>query len=149
MNPMPLRAGRRRALLPLAALTLALGACGGENNDFIEGYNAAVAPMQELMTDLGSGTGGDAKAGEQLDAVADGFDEMRADLDALEPPEDATDELDRMLAALDKGADQVREMGAAVEAQDNEQLQQISTEFSATGTELVTVEEELRKAVEG
>src|SRR5215217_3164139 len=104
---------RRPAALPLVlAVTLVAAGCGSsEDADFVDGYNAAVAPLSTTMSDLSASPAGDpAAASKSLDQVADGLDDVRANLAALDPPEDAADEFDRMLGALEKGRKQVRAM---------------------------------------
>jgi hypothetical protein len=141
---------RLAALVPVLAVTLAAGCGGSDDADFVDGYNAAVAPLTTLMTDLGSAQADDpAAAGKTLDQLADGLDGVRTDLAALEPPADAADELDRMLGALGQGTKQVRAMATAATDGDVGKLTKATQRFSETGTELVTIEEELRTAVEG
>ena len=48
---------RRRlaALLPVLAVSAAVAACGGSDDaDFVDGYNKAVAPLNTMMSDLGT-----------------------------------------------------------------------------------------------
>ena len=142
---------RPAALLPLALAVAAVAAgCGSsENADFVDGYNDAVAPLSTTMSGLSSSPTSDpAAASKSLDQVADGLDDVRADLAALEPPEDAADEFDRLLGALEKGTKQVRAMAGAAKDGDMNQLAKATARFSATGTDLVTAERELRTVVE-
>ena len=141
---------RRSLALPLVlAVALAAGCGGSEDADFIDGYNAAVAPLSTTMTELSSAPAGDPKAASKsLVQVADGLDAIRADLAALEPPEDAADELDRMLGALAKGTDQIRVMAGAAKDGNLKRLTKATADFSATGTDLVTIEQELRTVLE-
>ena len=137
------------AILPIVAVAFA--ACGSSDDaEFIDGYNKAVAPLNTLMTDISPTSATEpAAARTRLVKLADGLDQVRTELGALEPPADAADELDRMLTSLDKGTDQVRAMAAAAEDGDLDKLTKATTKFSKTGTDLVTVEAELRAAVEG
>src|SRR5215216_7773335 len=142
---------RRPAALPLVlAVTLvAAGCASAEDAEFVDGYNAAVAPLSTTMSGLSSSPAGDpAAASKSLDQVADGLDDVRADLAALDPPEDAADEFDRMLGALEKGTEQVRAMAGAAKDGDVKQLTKATADFSATGTHLVTIEQELRTILE-
>ena len=140
MNPT-----RTLVLVPVLALALAGAGCGdSEQNDFVEGYNAATAPLTELTTDL-SGSPSPAS----LNQMADGLEDVKARLAELDPPDDAQDELDRMLTAIDANTEQVRKMAKAVKSQDVEKLTAASQEFSAKGTQLVEAEQALRTAVEG
>ena len=143
---------RPRAVLPVLAVALATAAagCGGSDDaDFVEGYNKAVEPLTTLMQDIGpTNASNPDKAGDSLNKLADGLEGVRADLADLEAPDDAKEELDSLLTSLDKGTDQVREMAAAAKDGDVEKLTAATTEFSKTGTDLVTAEQELRTAVE-
>ena len=141
---------RLAALLPVLAVSAAVAACGGSDDaDFVDGYNEAVAPLNTMMTDLGTTSASDpAAASKSLNKVADGLDEVRTNLAALEPPEDAADEFDQMLGALGKGTDQVREMAGAAKSGNIEKLSKATTDFSATGTDLVKLEQQLRTLVE-
>ena len=142
-----------KTTLPLAsvlALVIAAAGCGGnDNNDFIESYNQTTAPLQELTTELGSATGGGANAEKQLNQMADGLAEVRTKLANLEPPEDAQDELDAMVAALKDTADQVREIAKSAKSGDVEALTSAATELAETGQQLADAEQKLKAAVEG
>jgi hypothetical protein len=140
-----MNATRTLFLAPVLALALAGAGCGdSEQNDFVEGYNAATAPLTELTTDLSGSPSQDS-----LDRMADGLADVKTKLAALDPPDDAQDELDRMLAALDANVDQVRKLAKAVKSSDVEQLSAATQAFSAKGTDLVAAEQALRTAVEG
>ena len=141
---------RLAALIPVLAVSAAVAACGGSDDaDFVDGYNKAVAPLNTTMSELGSTSPSDpSAASKSLNQVADGLDEVRTNLAALEPPADAADEFDQMLGALDKGTDQVREMAGAAKSGNIEKLTKATADFSATGTDLVKYEEQLRTLVE-
>ena len=142
---------RRPVALPLVlAVTLVVAGCGSSDDaEFVDGYNAAVAPLSTTMSDLSSAPAGNPKAASKsLVQVADGLDAIRADLAALDPPEDAADEFDRMLGALAKGTEQIRTMAGAAKDGDLKQLTKATANFSATGTDLVTIEQELRTVLE-
>jgi ABC-type transporter Mla subunit MlaD len=139
--------------LPLAsvlALVIAAAGCGGsDSNDFIESYNQTTAPLQELTTELGSAAGGGANAEKQLNQMADELADVRTKLAALDPPEDAQDELDAMVAALQDTADQVREIAKSAKSGDVEALTSAATELANTGQALADAEQKLKTAVEG
>ena len=135
---------------PLVALVIAVAGCGGSDSDeFVESYNAATAPLQELTSDLGAAVGGGAGAEKQLNQMADELAEVRTKLADLEPPDGAQDELDAMLTALEDTADQVREIAKAAKSGDVEALTAAATELSSTGTALAEAETKLKTAVEG
>jgi hypothetical protein len=140
MNPT-----RKLLIVPALALALAGAGCGSsDDNAFVEDYNAATAPLAELTTSLGGSPSPDS-----LGKMADGLDDVRTKLAALDAPDDAQDELDRMLVSLEKSTQQVRTLAKAVKSKDIEKLTAATQEFSTTGTELVQAEEALRAAVEG
>jgi ABC-type transporter Mla subunit MlaD len=135
---------------PLVALVIAVAGCGGsDSNEFIESYNETTAPLQELTTELGSAAGGGAGAEKQLNQMADGLDDVRTKLTALEPPDGAQDELDAMVSALDDTANQVREIAKSAKSGDVEALTAAATELGTTGQALADAETKLKTAVEG
>ena len=138
---------RKLILAPvIVALALAGAGCGGgDENTFIDGYNAATEPLTKLTTDLGSGQ----PSQDSLTKVADGLDDVGARLGKLEAPAGAQDELDRMLAAIKSNSEQVRALAKAVKSGDVDKLTAASEEYSSAGTELVAAEEALRNAVGG
>jgi hypothetical protein len=132
-------------LAPVLAIALAVAGCGGsDQNDFVEGYNAATAPLTQLTTDL-SGTPDQ----QSLDKMADGLDDVRAELGALDPPDGAQDKLDAMLASLETNTAQVRKLAKAVKSGDVEKLTAATQSFSTEGAKLVAAEQALRAAVDG
>jgi len=140
MNPT-----RMLCLAPVLAVALAGAGCGNsESNDFIDDYNAATTPLTQLSTDL-SGTPSE----DSLSKMADGLADVKTKLSELDPPDDAQDELDALVASLDKNTAQVRKMAKAVKSQDVEQLTAATQAFSTEGAKLVQAEEALRAAVEG
>jgi hypothetical protein len=140
MNPT-----RTLFLAPVLAVALAGAGCGSsESNDFIDDYNAATTPLTQLTTDL-SGTPSE----DSLTKMADGLADVKTKLGALDPPDDAQDELDALVASLDKNTAEVRKMAKAVKSKDVEQLTAATQAFSTEGAKLVQAEEALRAAVEG
>ena len=142
----------RRSALPaaLAAAVLVAGCASTEEVEFVDGYNAAVAPLTTTMSNLSTSLAGDpAAASKSLDRVADKLVDVRADLAALEPPEDASDEFDRLLVALDKAPKQVHAMAKATKSGNLERLAEATADLSTTATRLIAIEEELRTVVEG
>ena len=93
----------------LAAMTLAIAlpaaACvGGDDADeFRADYNAAVENLSKVNDDIGQAGGAAGESNQQIakkfDEIADTAEQTRTDLAALEPPEDAKEEFDELLAA--------------------------------------------------
>ena len=113
---------RRKAAIAGVSLLLALPAagCASDNDDeFREDYNAAVNRLSKINTDIGSATTGDQSNTEiaaDFNRIADTAEQTRADLAALEPPEDASEEFDELLAALQRGVDDLRSVATAAES---------------------------------
>jgi hypothetical protein len=140
MNPT-----RKLFLLPALAIALAAAGCGNsEENNFIEDYNAATQPLTELATGI-SGSPDE----QSLDKMATGLDDVKTKLSGLDAPDDAQDELDALVAAIDANTAEVRKMAKAVKSQDVEALTAAAQSFSTEGQKLVQAEEALRQAVEG
>jgi hypothetical protein len=136
---------RKLFLIPAVAIALAAAGCGNsDENDFIDSYNAATKPLTELTTSIS------ASPDEQsLTKMADGLEDVKGKLAALDAPGDAQDELDALVAAIDSNTAEVRKMAKAVKSQDVEQLTAAAESFSTEGQKLVEAEEALRQAVEG
>src|SRR5918995_268585 len=101
---------RNAALVALILVpALAVAACGeSEDNDFREGYNTAVKPLSELNSGIGSSINGaegqsNAAIRKEFQNLADKAQETRDNLSELDPPDDAKQEFDALLAALDDG----------------------------------------------
>jgi hypothetical protein len=140
MNPT-----RKLFLLPALAIALAAAGCGNsEENNFIDDYNAATKPLTELTTSI-SGSPDE----QSLDKMAAGLEDVKTKLAALDAPDDAQDELDALVASIEKNTAEVRKMSKAVKSQDVEQLSAAAQSFSTEGQKLVQAEEALRQAVEG
>lgn len=141
MNPT-----RKLFLVPALAVALATAAgCGsGEDDDFIERYNAATAPLTELTTTISG-----APDEQSLDKMAAGLEDVKGKLAALDPPDDAQDELDALVASVEANTAEVRKMAKAVKSQDVERLTAVAESFSSEGQKLVAAEEALRAAVDG
>jgi len=140
MNPT-----RTLLLVPALAIALAGAGCGNsDNNDFIDSYNAATAPLTDLQTSLSG-----APDEQSLDKMADGLENVKGKLADLDAPDDAQDELDALVAAIDKNTAEVRNMADAVKSKDVQKLSAAAESFSTQGQKLVQAEENLRAAVEG
>jgi hypothetical protein len=142
---------RRTAALPvvLAVAVIAAGCASPEDVEFVDDYNAAVAPLTTTMSRLSSSIAGEPEAASKaLDRVADRLVDVRADLAALDPPDDAADEFDRLLVMLGKSTKQVRAMARATKAGDLKRLGKATTDLTASASKLIAIEQELRAVVE-
>jgi uncharacterized protein YoxC len=141
---------RKLTLAALLTLAIAAAGCGNsDSNEFIEGYNEATAPLQELTTGLGSATSGGAAAEAKLNELADGLEDVKVKIADLEPPDGAQDEVDAMLTAVDDMTAQVREIAKSAKSRDVKALTAAATELQTTATALGTAEADLKAAVEG
>jgi hypothetical protein len=90
----------------VALVLLALLGCGGEESTFTEDYNRAVRPLSSFGQ-AGSGAA-------QFDRLANRTHRIRQNLAELDPPEEARDEFDGLLARLDQVT---RDLGAVARAE--------------------------------
>jgi hypothetical protein len=128
---------------PVALLVLLVVAgCGGSGDSFTDDYNEAVKPLSELGANVGSSAG-------EFDRLAAKTKKTRDNLADLDPPEDAQDEMDKLLTGLEgvtrdlsAVADAVREKDPAEQAEAAKQLVQSSSEVQRAETAL-------QQAVEG
>jgi hypothetical protein len=148
--------GTRIAVLALA-VGLALAGCGEDEdaaNEFREGYNAAVERLNQVNSNIQeSGEGLASRPGGEIarefDRIAQTADRTRANLAELEPPEDAQEEFDRLLEAIQGGVDDIRAVADAARQENPERFQEATVELSESGQEISQAENELKDAVEG
>ncbi len=142
----------------LAAMTLAIAlpvaACGGDDSDeFREDYNAAVEDLSKVNDDIGQAAGAAGDSNKQIakkfDEIADTAEQTRTDLAALEPPEDAKEEFDELLAALKKGVADLRAVADAAISNDPAAATQAVADLSKSGAEITKAENALKDAVDG
>ena len=142
----------------LAAMTLAIAlpaaACGGDDSDeFREDYNAAVENLSKVNDDIGQAGGDAGESNQQIakkfDEIADTAEQTRTDLAALEPPEDAKEEFDELLAALEKGVADLRAVADAATSNDPAATTQAVSDLSESGAEITKAEAALKDAVDG
>jgi acyl-CoA reductase-like NAD-dependent aldehyde dehydrogenase len=145
---------RAAAFLLLAAL---VGVGCGEDDEttgqFRDGYNAAIERLNEVSTDIQeSGEEPTTKPGSEvareLERVADAAAQARAELAELEPPEDARDEFDALLAAIRDGVRNFRAAADAARAEDQDRFQEAKQELSGSSEEISRADDELKDAVE-
>ena len=134
-------------------LVLPVAGCATDNDDeFREDYNAAVKRLSKINTDIGSATAGNqsnAEIAADFNQIADTAERTRSDLAALEPPEDASDEFDELLGALQRGIDDLRSVATAAESDDPQQANRAVRDLARTGRAITAAENALKKAVDG
>lgn len=141
---------RRVALVVLSAAALAVAACGTKAS-FIDGYNQATQPLARLNTDIAAATASGDKASVErlLPRLATQFGAVGQRLRALQPPEQAQDELDRLVAALDTTAGDANATVAAMRSGHQRRVARMIARFTASAGEMVAADQALKTAVEG
>jgi hypothetical protein len=129
---------------PVVVLVLlALAGCGGGSDDsFTEDYNQAVRPLSELKTDMGTNAA-------QFDKLAERTGETRDNLADLDPPDDAQDEMDRLLAGLDRVTDDLSGVADAVRSKDPVKQQNAAKRLVKSSADVQQAETALQQAVNG
>jgi hypothetical protein len=143
------------AVFLLLAAFAGLG-CGEEDETadrFRDGYNAAIERLNEVNTnieesgqELASKPGGE--IAREFDRIADTAAETRANLAALEPPEEARDEFDELLAAIREGVRNIRAVGEAARQGNQDRFREATEQLSESGEEISAAEAELKDAME-
>ena len=122
---------------------LAVAGCGGGSSDsFTEDYNKAVKPLSELQTNMGT----DAP---QFDKLAVRTGETRDNLADLDPPDDAQDEMDKLLAGLDSVTEDLDAVADAVRSKDPVKQQEAAKRLVESSAGVQQAETALQQAVEG
>jgi hypothetical protein len=141
----------------VAALALALAATGcGEKQAFVRDYNDAAKPFLHAVRDLTatnadvlSGQVGPREAAKTFSRAADEMGAFSGELRALDPPDAAGDELDRLVGALEAWKADARRMARALRNGDPRTIVTASQAFAEGGVDVVDAEQALREAVEG
>jgi hypothetical protein len=128
---------------PVALLVLLVVAgCGGGNESFTEDYNDAVKPLSELGANVGSSAG-------EFDRLAAKTKQTRDNLADLDPPDDAQDEMDKLLSGLEGVTRDLSAVADAVRAKDPAEQADAAKQLVKSSAEVQQAETELQQAVEG
>ena len=128
---------------PVALLVLLVVAgCGGSNDSFTDDYNEAVKPLSELKTSGGSSAG-------EFDRLADRTKKTRENLADLDPPDDAQDEMDKLLTGLEGVTRDLNAVADAVREKDPAQQAEAAKQLVKSSSEVQRAETALQQAVEG
>jgi hypothetical protein len=142
----------------LFVLLAALGGagCGGEDETadrFRDGYNAAIEGLNEVNSNI-------QESGEELESrpgaeIAREFDRMagaaartRTNLSELDPPEEAADEFDALLGAIEGGVEDIRAVASAARSENQDRFAEATEALSESAEEISRAEVELKDAVE-
>jgi hypothetical protein len=145
---------RLPAALAALALALVAVACGGSEDDgsaeFREGYNRALTRLTRVSGDVGQADPGN-RTNRQVAAELEGFartwQRARADLSRLRPPDDARDEFDALLAALQHGITDLRTAAKAARSDDPEAFAKAKKSLATSGGEIAEAERRLKAAL--
>lgn len=125
-----------------AAAALTLAACGSDSADFAREFNAAQQPLEQLLTEASGSS--DAS---QFTKLADGLDDTAAKLRALDPPDDARDELDAFVAEVTSSADAMRDAGKAVEEKQPDAMLAALGDLQERMTAIGSAQQKLQAAI--
>jgi hypothetical protein len=121
---------------------LAPAACGGSENSFARDYNRAVRPLSELGQHMGT----QPRAFQRL---ARRTAETRDNLAKLNAPDDAQDELDALLARLDKVTADLSAVAKAARSTDVVTQRRAAKALVRSSAQVERAETALKRAVEG
>ena len=128
---------------PVALLVLLVVAgCGGGNDSFTDDYNEAVKPLSQLQTTGGTSAG-------EFDRLANRTKETHDNLADLDPPDDAQDEMDKLLSGLKGVTRDLSAVADAVRAKDPAQQAEAAKQLVKSSAEVQRAESALQQAVEG
>jgi hypothetical protein len=142
------------ALVLLAAPAgLACGDDDGTADRFRDGYNRAVERLNEVNSNIQE-SGDDLAAqpgseiGREFDRIAETAARTRAELAELEPPDEARDEFEDLLAAIEDGVRDIRAAADAARTENQDRFNEAAEQLSESGEEIGEAEQELKDAVE-
>jgi uncharacterized protein Yka (UPF0111/DUF47 family) len=84
-----------------------------------------------------------------MSQIADGLEDTAKKMEALEPPEDAKDELDTFVKEVNASADTMRDAQKAMEDQDLQKMTTILTELQKHMTAVGEAQQKLAAVVNG
>jgi hypothetical protein len=138
-----------------AALAFGAVACGEDDAEmFKEDYNAAVKPLSEANSEVSGAISGEpdqsnSAIAKEFQGLADKTQQTRDNLAALDPPEDAKDAYDELLAALRKGTTDLRAVAEAARNSDPEAAREARDSLKASAEDIKQAETRLQNAVDG
>ena len=145
----------RVALLVLLTVPAGL-ACGDEDgaaDRFRDGYNQAIERLNEVNSNIQE-SGEDLAAqpgdeiGRQFDRIAETAARTRGELAELEPPEQAREEFEALLAAVQEGVRDIRAAADAARTENQDRFNEAAEQLSESGQDIAAAEQELKDAVE-
>jgi hypothetical protein len=125
----------------LLVLLLPAG-CGGDDSSFTEGYNKAVQPLSQLGQGMGSRP-------REFARLATRTKQTRDNLAKLDPPDDAKDEFDALLARLDEVTADLEAVAKTARTGDVLKQREAAEDLVKSSTAVERAETALKQAVEG
>jgi hypothetical protein len=127
----------------LALVLLAAAGCGGgDDSTFTQDYNKAVMPLSRLGGHVGTKPAA-------FDRLARGTEATRRNLAKLDPPKNARDELDTMLARLDDVTADLRRVASTARGHDIVKQRQAAKALVRSSNAVEQAETALKRAVQG
>ena len=120
---------------------LVVAGCGGGNDSFTEDYNDAVKPLSELGANVGSSAG-------EFDRLAAKTKKTHDNLADLDPPDDAQDEMDKLLSGLEGVTRDLSAVADAVRAKDPAEQAEAAKQLVKSSTQVQQAEAALQRAVD-
>jgi chromosome segregation ATPase len=124
----------------VGVVLLAAAGCGGGNDSFTEDYNRTVRPLSELRNELGT-------APKEFDRLARLIARTRRKLAGLEPPEEAQDEMAKLLEGLDDVERDLNGYARAARRRDPVRARRAARRLKEANSEVQRAETALQQAV--
>ncbi|HEV7847134.1 MAG TPA: hypothetical protein VGO83_12850 [Thermoleophilaceae bacterium] len=121
---------------------LALAGCGGSDSSFADDYNKAVRPLSRLGENLGTKPAA-------FDRLAKGTARTRHNLARLDPPADARDEFDGLLARLDEVTRDLQAVASAERSKNVPRQRRAAKRLVQSSSAVERAETKLKRAVNG
>jgi hypothetical protein len=116
--------------------------CGGGDDSFTEDYNDAVKPLSQLGANVGSSAG-------EFDRLAAKTKQTHDNLADLDPPDDAQEEMDKLLSGLEGVTRDLSAVADAVRAKDPAEQADAAKQLVKSSTQVQQAESALHRAVDG
>ena len=121
---------------------LVVAGCGGGNDSFTKDYNDAVKPLSQLGANVGS-------SADEFDRLAAKTEKTHDNLADLDPPDDAEDEMDKLLSGLEGVTRDLGAVADAVRAKDPSEQADAAKKLVQSSAEVQQAEAALQQAVDG
>jgi hypothetical protein len=130
----------RRTSSALLLVLLPVAGCQSSGESFADAYNDAARPLTELRADVGTRPA-------EFERLAQRTERTRANLAELEPPEEARDELDRLLRGLDEATRDLEAVARAARSRDVPEQREAAQRLVRSSAEVQRAETALQRAV--